>query len=41
MSPDEFRKRHKDMSDELYQKIKAAGTEFPQKLKYYLGLYNK
>lgn len=41
MSPDEFRKRHKDMSDELYQKIKIAGVEFPQKLKYYIGLYNR
>jgi hypothetical protein len=41
MSPDEFRKIHKEMSDEMYQKIKIAGIEFAQKLKYYLNIFNK
>jgi hypothetical protein len=40
MSPDEFRKIHK-MSDETYELVKQAGKEFPQKLKYYLSLFNK
>ena len=41
MSPDEFRKQHKEMSDETYGKIKWAGQEFPKKLKYYLDIFNR
>ena len=41
MAPDQFRGLHQGMSDETYRKIKRAGIDFPQKVKYYVGLFNK
>ena len=42
-SPEQFRKQeqNKNMTDEVYDKIKKAGPEFVEKLKYYFNLFNK
>ena len=40
-SPEQFRKQNqnKNMTDEVYDKIKKAGPEFIKKLKYYFKLF--
>ena len=40
-SPEQFRKQdqNKNMTDEVYDKIKKAGPEFGEKLKYYFKLF--